>query len=96
MRRLQAPPVANKAWNSPRAGTTSNPVTATRDDYSVDGNYSPEDGDSGADPAQLFAQRVQDRSIGLKDVPKWLSRDAIQYSSGSQSVSTSGQSGAGS
>ncbi|MEW5812519.1 MAG: hypothetical protein AB1925_24100 [Actinomycetota bacterium] len=44
-------------------------------------------GNRGADPAELFAQRVQDGSIGVKDVPNWLSRNAIPYSSGSQSVS---------
>ncbi|OKH76415.1 hypothetical protein EB72_01405 [Mycobacterium sp. SWH-M1] len=93
------------------AGTTSNPVTGTSDDYSVYAYYSPDDGffelsthddghwpvdeyhqaqwmeaddiaallkalggDSGADPARLFAQRVQDGSIGLKDVLKCGSR----------------------
>ncbi|TRW86191.1 hypothetical protein FK535_06870 [Mycolicibacterium sp. 018/SC-01/001] len=106
------------------AGTTSNPVTGTSDDYSVYAYYSPDDGffelsthddghwpvdeyhqahwveaddiavllhvlggDSDADPAELFARRVHDGSIGLKDAPKWLSRNAIPYSSGSQSVS---------
>lgn len=44
-------------------------------------------GDSGADPAELFAQRVQHGIIGVKEVPNWLSRNAIPYSSGSQSVS---------
>ncbi|MBX7452208.1 hypothetical protein GR927_29825 [Mycolicibacterium sp. 3033] len=106
------------------AGTTSNPVTGTSDDYSVYAYYSPDDGffelcthddghwpvdeyhhaqwveaddiavllkalggDSGADPAELFAQRVQDGSIGVQDVPNWLSRNAIPHSFGSQYVS---------
>jgi len=109
------------------AGTTSNPVTGTSDDYSAYAYYSPEDGffelsthddghwpvdayhqaqwveaddiavllkalggdSGGADPAELFAQRVQDGSIGLKEVPNWLSRNAIPHSSGSRSVSNS-------